>query len=134
MTSPTGSVRPLESRPEDRSTSTVVVNHNVAALVKADVNTPRIPACLIHRAGHLGRIVLSGREHLDFNAAKEMIMRAYMYLGESHWDEGSGLPGDAEMTGQRRQRGVVIAERIGGPPDRSHRQHCPRRRDRMLLR
>ena len=42
-------------------------------------------------------------------------MRAYMYLGESHWGEGSGLPGDAEMTGQRRHRGVVIAERIGGP-------------------
>jgi hypothetical protein len=60
-------------------------------------------------------------------------MRAYMYLGESHWGEGSGLPGDAEMMGQRRQRGVVIAERIGGPPDRSPRQHCPRRRDRMLL-
>jgi hypothetical protein len=60
-------------------------------------------------------------------------MRAYMYLGESHWSEGSGLPGDAEIMGQRRQRGVVIAERIGGPPDRSHRQHCPRRRDRMLL-
>jgi hypothetical protein len=78
-----------------------------AALAKADVNTPRIPACLIHSAGHLGRIVLSGREHLDFNAAKEMIMRAYMYLGESHWGEGSGLPGDAEMTGQRRHRGVV---------------------------
>jgi hypothetical protein len=37
------------------------------------------------------------------------------------------------MTGQRRDRGVVIAERIGGPSDRSHRQHCPRRRDRMLL-
>ena len=34
-----------------------------------------------------------------------------------------GVPGDAEMTGQRRHRGVVIAERIGGPPDRSHRQH-----------
>ena len=37
------------------------------------------------------------------------------------------------MTGQRRHRGVVIAERIGGPTGPLDRQHCPRRRDRMLL-
>ena len=28
-------------------------------------------------------------------------MSVYMYLGESHWGEGR-VPGDAEMTGQRR--------------------------------
>ena len=45
----------------------------------------------------------------------------------------SGVPGDAEMTGQRRDGGVVMAECIGGPPDRPYRQHRPRRHDRMLL-
>ena len=44
-----------------------------------------------------------------------------------------GVPGDAEMTGQRRDGGVVMAECVGGPPDRSYRQHRPRRRDRMPL-
>ena len=44
-----------------------------------------------------------------------------------------GVPGDAEMTGQRRHSGVVVGERIGGPSDCPHRQHRTRRCDRMLF-
>ena len=40
----------------------------------------------------------------------------------------AGVPVHAEMPGQRRDGGVVVAERVGRPAHRPDRQHHPRRR------
>ena len=45
----------------------------------------------------------------------------------------AGVPVHAEVAGQRRHRGVVVAQRVGCPPHRAHRQDSPWRRQIMVL-